>query len=147
MYVGHCREETKLRNRTDCKQIASFYKTTCKFVVFHLHLMETLSPKILCVIASHSLSVPFISHNFPHWYKTFKQVTCLIIEFQQYYRGLASFTSCMPMLTSSSRITQYVLCSTFHLMSPVSCVTPQILNPILKVWAEGSEKISNIRSV
>jgi len=29
----------------------------------------------------------------------------------------------------------------------VSCVTPQILNPILKVWAEGSEKISNIRSV
>ena len=40
----HYSDEMKLHNSTDCKKIASFYKTTYKFVVVHLHLMETLLP-------------------------------------------------------------------------------------------------------
>ena len=41
MYVEHYRDEIKLHNRTDWKQIASFHKTKHKFLV-HLHLIETL---------------------------------------------------------------------------------------------------------
>jgi hypothetical protein len=38
MYMEHCRDEMELHNNTDWKQIASFHKTTYKFVVVHLQL-------------------------------------------------------------------------------------------------------------
>jgi hypothetical protein len=38
------RDEIKMHNRTDWRQIASFHKTTHKFLVVHLHLIETLLP-------------------------------------------------------------------------------------------------------
>jgi len=128
----------------------SFFVVLCSFVflvyIVTLVLVFYLCPSSVRVVATFPCTVLFpllysVLLFFPNTLMLFffKQITCLIIEFQQYYRWLASFTSCMPMPTSSSHITQYVLCSTFRLKSPMSCVKPKTLNSILKVSVEGSE--------